>query len=488
MDMPKDMSPNDDDDSHHDEKPQQAQSQQHLLASTETLESFHDDVQYLWMSHDIPVYEEPPSAMDFLRNHVAVSRPCIIRNAILNESAQQLLLTLDDLVEQFPDLKLQVDVTPDGHGDCLRRVNNSTVDADARNSEAKPTSTNNDPSIHEVFVKPMEIEMSISNFCRNLRAGRVKQQKASLEQRLHAVSSTDFKDRIFSCPPNLLDAGLNDKNGGEQMSDPSVSLDDCVLYYSRQNDCLRQELAPLWNLMSSTETSNASFVFPRSFEWAEQAFFGNNRPSDVDRGPDAVNLWMGDERAVSAMHKDHYENLFYVLSGEKVFSLCPPADAPFLFERKVISGRFQAQNNKVGVVVVDDDNVSASWSVVLDRESTNTADNDNATESKSSYSTVHWIAADPFRNDTEHNEFSLLQYAHPIPDVRVRKGELLYLPSLWFHRVTQTRETVGINYWYDMNFASPLWCYFHLLQQMQSTKKGDDCRAAVMPVSTESER
>ena len=26
-------------------------------------------------------------------------------------------------------------------------------------------------------------------------------------------------------------------------------------------------------------------------------------------------------------------------------------------------------------------------------------------------------------------------------------GECIYIPSLWYHRVTQTCETVGINYW-----------------------------------------
>jgi peptidyl-lysine (3S)-dioxygenase / protease len=58
--------------------------------------------------------------------------------------------------------------------------------------------------------------------------------------------------------------------------------------------------------------------------------------------------------------------------------------------------------------------------------------------------------------------------------VQVQAGELLYLPSLWFHRVTQTRETLGINYWYDMKFDSPLWCYFNLLQNAQACSSESD--------------
>jgi jumonji domain-containing protein 7 len=44
---------------------------------------------------------------------------------------------------------------------------------------------------------------------------------------------------------------------------------------------------------------------------------------------------------VSSIHKDHYENLFYVLSGEKVFTICPPFDAPFLREREFDGGAFR---------------------------------------------------------------------------------------------------------------------------------------------------
>lgn len=255
-------------------------------------------------------------------------------------------------------------------------------------------------------------------------------------------------------------------------------LEDCVLYYSRQNDCLRQELSPIWNLKKTSEKfaddvdDPEAFVFPRSFAWAEEAFFGQSSNSDsVGVGPDAVNLWIGDERAVSAMHKDHYENLFYVLNGEKVFHLCPPSDAPFLYEQEILSGRFEVSNDPKD----EPKSGARKWSVVLDRVE---KDNDDTKSSNKEYSRVHWIATDLFGNHSDRTEqdkdFPLSKYAHPIT-VRVKAGELLYLPSLWFHRVSQTRETIGINYWYDMNFESPMWCYFHFLQQVQSqkTRKSD---------------
>ena len=39
---------------------------------------------------------------------------------------------------------------------------------------------------------------------------------------------------------------------------------------------------------------------------------------------------MGDERAVTSMHKDHYENIYCVVTGAKTFTLIPPTDLPFV--------------------------------------------------------------------------------------------------------------------------------------------------------------
>ena len=70
------------------------------------------------------------------------------------------------------------------------------------------------------------------------------------------------------------------------------------------------------------------------------------------------------------------------------------------------------------------------------------------------------------KKDKMENKYPLLKHVHPIR-VKVKEGDMLYLPSLWFHRVTQTRETVGINYWYDMKFEGPHWSMFQFLQQMK---------------------
>jgi jumonji domain-containing protein 7 len=213
-----------------------------------------------------------------------------------------------------------------------------------------------------------------------------------------------------------------------------------------QNDCLRQELQPLTSL------------FPKHIPFASEAF---------NAKPDAINLWVGNENSVSSMHKDHYENIFCVASGQKVFTICPPADSIFIEEVELPSGVFR-QNSSTST--------TSNWTVDIQKEC-----DENGNEKVQG---VRWIEADIEKvigTETELEseslqsqsrmeyleKFPLLRYAHPMR-VYVEAGDILYLPALWYHRVTQSCETVAVNYWYDMRFDSPSWCYFNLLQQLSS--------------------
>jgi peptidyl-lysine (3S)-dioxygenase / protease len=198
------------------------------------------------------------------------------------------------------------------------------------------------------------------------------------------------------------------------------------------------------------------------------------------------------------MHKDPYENLFYVASGEKIFTLCPPADAPYLYEKDFLSGSFDSQPPKRKARTKRKKQAKREWAVKTgfedgcDAEDSDDDDirlNENhphpsnldmgpvrpqkSTEVAARSAYVRWIEADvaaltdPQYRQKQMQEFPLLKYAHPIHEVRVQAGELLYLPALWFHRVTQSQETVGLNYWYNMNFNSPHWCYFQLVSQLK---------------------
>jgi jumonji domain-containing protein 7 len=56
--------------------------------------------------------------------------------------------------------------------------------------------------------------------------------------------------------------------------------------------------------------------------------------------PEAVNLWIGNQRSVTSFHKDHYENLYAVVTGEKHFTLLPPTDLHRMYIRSYPSAHY----------------------------------------------------------------------------------------------------------------------------------------------------
>jgi jumonji domain-containing protein 7 len=87
--------------------------------------------------------------------------------------------------------------------------------------------------------------------------------------------------------------------------DADRQTDDPVCYLQSQNSNLTS--TPLQALLQD---------LPKNFSLAEE----------VLGEPEAVNLWIGDERSVTSTHRDPYENMYVVLRGSKTFTLWPPVD------------------------------------------------------------------------------------------------------------------------------------------------------------------
>ncbi|CAJ1074939.1 bifunctional peptidase and (3S)-lysyl hydroxylase JMJD7 [Xyrichtys novacula] len=149
--------------------------------------------------------------------------------------------------------------------------------------------------------------------------------------------------------------------------------------------------------------------------------------------PDAVNFWLGEESAVTSMHKDHYENLFCVISGEKNFILLPPTDRPF-----IPYGLYQPAVYR------------------------QTEDGEFEVVDQSGAEKVPWIPLDPLDPDLE--QFPQYSRARPI-SCSVKAGEMLYLPSLWFHHVRQSHGCIAVNFWYDMDYDIK-YNYYQLLHAL----------------------
>lgn len=85
-----------------------------------------------------------------------------------------------------------------------------------------------------------------------------------------------------------------------------------MAYAQQQNDCFRSEYSAL-----------ADDCDPH-IPWATEA---------LGCVPEAVNLWIGNQHSQTSFHKDHYENLYAVVTGEKHFLLLPPTDVHRLYIR-----------------------------------------------------------------------------------------------------------------------------------------------------------
>ncbi|KAI3634294.1 hypothetical protein MIR68_007898 [Amoeboaphelidium protococcarum] len=161
----------------------------------------------------------------------------------------------------------------------------------------------------------------------------------------------------------------------------------------------------------------------------------------MESSPEAINLWIGSEQSISSLHCDHYENFYYVLEGSKVFTLFPPIDSYFMTQDQYNVGQYDASLH------LKHNGQQASWSTL--NPSVLTQKILNSASSK-----------------------SLSTFPRPYI-VEVKAGEMLYLPSLWFHQVEQKTDDrsqlcVAINYWYDMEFGTN-YCLGETLRDISSS-------------------
>eukprot|EP00300_Choanocystis_sp_HF-7_P028099 c33472_g1_i1.p1 GENE.c33472_g1_i1~~c33472_g1_i1.p1 ORF type:complete len:420 (+),score=86.00 c33472_g1_i1:156-1262(+) len=212
----------------------------------------------------------------------------------------------------------------------------------------------------------------------------------------------------------------------------------CVHYVSFQNSNLTEELHAL---LPAVEPS---------LNLGDEAF---------GTAPDAVNIWMGQEQAVTSLHKDHYENLYAVVSGRKIFTLFSPPTHALLYEKSYTLASYHCQGDK------------SSSEPNTEFDASRTANQLPKLRSDfkivESSDAVPWISVDPIRPDFE--KYPLFRHAHAIT-VTVEAGDVLYIPALFYHHVMQRQSKPGhpaiaVNYWYDMQFDLK-YAYYMLVRRL----------------------
>ncbi|KAK4554411.1 hypothetical protein LTR86_008619 [Recurvomyces mirabilis] len=206
---------------------------------------------------------------------------------------------------------------------------------------------------------------------------------------------------------SFLDA-IQDSSGRREVDKANVR------YAQTQNDNLRNEYSPL----QSEVPSDISF-----------ARIALEQPAD------AINLWLGNDRSVTSLHKDNYENIYVQIRGQKHFTILPPVEMGCVNERLLPKGRYAPDNS----------NVEENTDSLVVKLDTNAEPVPVAT----------WDPDTPEENTT--------RYSHLAKPLRVtlQEGDMFYLPSLWYHKVSQTVGEEGfvcaVNYWYDMDFTGQHW-------------------------------
>ncbi|MCJ1417636.1 hypothetical protein MMC32_003980 [Xylographa parallela] len=87
-----------------------------------------------------------------------------------------------------------------------------------------------------------------------------------------------------------------------------------VKYAQTQNDNLRGEYSQLFEDVEE------------DVSWARIA---------LEQKPDAINLWIGNSRSVTALHRDNYENIYCQVIGQKHFTLISTVEMEYIAEQSL---------------------------------------------------------------------------------------------------------------------------------------------------------
>lgn len=126
----------------------------------------------------------------------------------------------------------------------------------------------------------------------------------------------------------------------------------------------------------------------------------------LQKVPDAINLWVGNSRSVTALHKDNYENVYVQVLGRKHFVLLPPPCHPCVNERSLRPATYRRR-------------LSQGSSPLLALELDGGGDGGAG---------VPFPTWDPDRPEENATAYSTL--ARPVR-VTLNPGDMLYLPAMW---------------------------------------------------------
>lgn len=119
----------------------------------------------------------------------------------------------------------------------------------------------------------------------------------------------------------------------------------------------------------------------------------------LQKSPDATNLWIGNSRSVTALHKDDYENIYAQILGQKHFVLLPPVCYPCVNEQSLTATTYVRDGDSKTLTLRRDDADRVPFAT--------------------------WDPDFPERNATAYSGLA------KAVRVTLDPGDILYLPAMW---------------------------------------------------------
>ena len=125
----------------------------------------------------------------------------------------------------------------------------------------------------------------------------------------------------------------------------------------------------------------------------------------LQKEADAINMWIGNEKSETAMHKDNYENIYVQVRGQKHFVLLPPVEMPCVNEQSLPQARYKSSDeaDRTGESRLEIENISRDGLVPVPT----------------------WDPDEPDARTTAYSHLS-----RPMR-MTLHEGDMLYLPAMY---------------------------------------------------------
>ncbi|KAJ2896065.1 uncharacterized protein MKZ38_005893 [Zalerion maritima] len=172
-----------------------------------------------------------------------------------------------------------------------------------------------------------------------------------------------------------------------------------IRYAQTQNDNLRNEYATLFSHVQ------------KSIPFARIA---------LQKEPEAINLWIGNSRSVTALHKDNYENVYVQVLGRKHFVLMPGLCQPCVGERGLRPATYARSGGNRRRGKGEGNQGERERELVMEYDGDGHEDGEGGR--------VPFATWDPDRPEESATRYSEL--ARPMR-VTLEPGDMMYLPAMW---------------------------------------------------------